>query len=602
MSLAVLLSYPALVYLGQLCGIHVLALRGVPLFLVVLTLALLLDVWRRRDEFLALGNKDRLGALGICLFVISIFVWVMSPTDVIPASDAIAVPAFARIFFDQGIVPEFVGAERRVPFIYPPGFPILWTDLFKIFSPITVLVLFKYVCIVAVGITPFMWAWAVQRLFTGKEVSLWVLACAMALGFLSFDRTLVYALAIAGKNAQLFQSALVPLFFVYLVSVRRLGSCIVAALCCCGMFLLHYSGLYVMAVLLGAWSVVQVVRAGDLQGCLRPWGIFAGAVMLFIPKALHASKNSGAVAIGSSQYVPFNWDLFSVITQEFNPFIFIFNEIGIPWSYKGWWTLSLLGIAAMYLLIQRLGPGDESARARRLKGVEGAFWFCVCSWVGAGLLAYGMVPVPGINLDFTRWFSYNLLAAAIGMSVVVIVPYLRRSRVAAVCATLVVGFGLWNSFYDVQGARGWIKDHVFPMADIRKLSKVIPSSIPCQLVTRNGGLGTFMYQIPRAAEYVPVISSCEIISGAYIAPDSYGLDPSGAPTVEFLKKRRERGEIFYLGGHAGAKRLRERYQSDGITLQRVRLVDNLGLWRIDLPADVEQAQAKALRAEPPTLQ
>jgi len=411
-----------------------------------------------------------------------------------------------------------------------------------------------------------------------------LLGVGMLIGYLTFDRTLMYALPIAGKNAQLFQSALIPIFFVYLVSVKRLGSCIVMALCCSGMFLIHYSALYVTSLLLGAWSCVHLKRAKGFRSCVRPWGIFLVGVVLFLPRGLHASKNSASVAIGSGEYVGFNWDLLSVVTTEFNNFVFIFNEIGLPWPYKGACSVGVLGLAAGCLLALRYRRRNGSSRLPGDRGISAAFWFCVISWLGSALLAYGMLPVPGINLDFTRWFSYNFLSAAIGMSVVIVWLLLSRSKLGYAVAIGAFGYGLWNTIDDVNGARGWIKDHAFPIKDLQKLARALPTTKPCQVVTRNGGLGAFMYQVPREAEYIPVLSGCEVISGSYIAPDSYGLDVDGSPTPEFLTKRHSVGPMYFLGKPKDAKRLRDRYLSSGVVLQHIRSVGNLGLWRIRVPA------------------
>lgn len=585
LSLAAILSFPAVVFIGELCGVHLLALNSLPIFLLSLTLCACLDVaaWKGAVNP---RSKEFWGVFGILSAGLLLFLWVMSPTDVIPAHDAIAVPAFARILFDLGSIPQFVGAEHRVPFLYPPGFPILLTDLFKIVSPAKVLIIFKYVCVLAVGVTPFTWAWATRRLFLDKETPLWLLGVVMVLGFILFDRTLVFALAVAGKNSQLFQSAMMPFLLVYFVNVRRLGSCIVMALCGCGMFLIHYSGLYMLAILLGAWSVVRIVAERDVRGCVRPWCVFVMAVALFAPRALQVTKNSGAVSRATGSFVGFSWDILAVITEELNNFIFIFNEIGIPWSYKGWCALGVLVVAAIIVVMKWTQDKCLSAETIGAAGKGTALAFFALSWTVAALIGYGMLPVPGINLDYTRWFSYNFLAAAIGVAVFILAPYLRHSWIAATLALPVVGYGVWNSFYDVKAAHSWIAKYTFPISDIRRLMRVLPQEYPCQLVTRNGGPGTFMYQLPRVAEYVPVVSRCDIVSGSYIAPDSFGLDALGIPTPEFLIHRRGQGPMFFLGKYGDAKRLKELYAPSSITLERVKLIDKLGLWKVNLDAAV----------------
>ena len=579
-TLCALLIFPAVVFLSQVMGLNLLSLQVLPLFVPLVVMCAAYDLWRQRWR-VALDRRDVGYSLAVLCGGVSIFLWIFAPTDIIPAHDSIAVPAFARIFYETGEIPTFVGAEQRVPFLYPPGFPILIADLFTFLSPSFVLIVFKYLCVVAVGATPFCWALMCWRLFRGPGLSLWALVLASYVGFIVFDRTLVFGLAVAGKNSQLFQSALLPLFFISLVSVRRVWQMVVLAIAGCGMFLIHYSGMYMLAILLGVWSIVDVAKRRSLRGCWRAWCIFTLSVGLFLPRAMHVSRNSGAVSVATGGG-GVDWTILEIFRAEFNNFIFIFNEIGIPWSYKGTCAAVLIVCALLASLVCRM---RRHSVAETLVGnsIFTAFAVLLGCWLCAALIGYGVLPVPGINLDYTRWFSYNFLSITIGLNLVLIAPYLFHSFLV-VPSIVLFAYGFWNSSCDIQAARSWIQSKAFPLSDIRLLMEVLPKNEPCQVMTKNGGLGHFMYQLPRVLEYIPVVSNCDVVSGSYIAPDSYGLDAHGVPTPEFIRERSARGPIYFLGKVGEAKRLKVHYAVHGFALVPVRKLDRLGLWRLDEPA------------------
>ncbi len=575
--LCALLIFPAIVFLSDLAGYSLLSVKGVPFVGPLLILCLLYDVWWRGASLWT--HRGACAApFGIALGWIGIFFWVCAPSDILPAFDSIAVPAFARIFYEQGEIPQFVGAERRVPFLYPPGFPILLADFFKVLSPSGVLILFKYLCVVSLASTPLCWAIMCRRVWQVTSTPLWVLTVAFYLAFVCFDRTLVFGLVIAGKNSQLFQSALMPLFFMSVISTRRVSRMILLGVAGCGMFLIHYSGMYVMALLLGVWSLIEVLQKRSIAGCWRPWAIFALSVCLFAPRALQVSSNPSAVSIATGSG-SVDWSVLRLFTEEFNSFIFIFNEIGIPWSYKGTCVAVVLVVALYALRISGRWAGTPKAFPAH-SSLRRALACFFGAWLAAALIGYGVLPCPGINLDYVRWFSYNFLSATIGVSLVILGPFFSR-RLLILPVSVVAAYGIWNSICDLSAARSWVQARAIPLSKIGLLQRTLPRHEPCQVMTRNGGVGHFMYQIPAVLEYIPVVSNCDVISGTYIASDSYGLDEGGLPTRDFLLRRVDRGPIYFLGRSRDASSLRERYAHDGISLVLVRHSKSIGLWRLD---------------------
>jgi hypothetical protein len=598
LSPAIICGYPTVGFFAHIVGADAWFVRLSPLFIIVTLGALLRDVAGSRKKWGASWSRTAL-TLGILATALSAFVWIFSPTDLIPAYDSIVVPTYARLFIKYGSLTPPLDVEGRVAFLYPPGFSMLLLGPFKVMNPVDVLVLFKWLCVGAVAMTPFSWALLCRVGFGLHKVPFWILCAAVYVGFLLFDRSILFGLVIAGKNSQLLQSFLIPFFFMQLMRARGAASILAASVCGCGLFLVHFSGLYMTALFLVSYTVTGFLFGARWRDRYRQWLAFLGSLLLFSPQALSLADNAAFLSPATAQSVDGPSALWGIFADKYNKFVFIFNEAGLTWPYKGGSVAVLVLLVLTTMLVRKAFSVD-----RNNLPADGKGFICLLgAWLGAVLLAYRVVPIPGINLDYSRWFAYNFLASAVGVGFLIVfrsVVVWRTGAVAAVAAVLVSV--VWVLWPDLQWARQRIGSQAFVRSELRPVVNLLPREGRCTIITSNSGPGPVVLQSYRPFEYISALTPCEVMSGSFGTYNSYLLDPSGRPTFDYVERALRDTRVLYLGAVSDAERFFSALPQGKVAIDRLKSFKGFSVWSLsfregDIPTTGEMI-SEAVRASP----
>ena len=243
-------------------------------------------------------NRNNLFLIAGVLFYLS---WMYAYGIILPANDPVAVPTFASIINRNVPLYEHY-AQGDSGATYPPGFPLLLSVAYVFFDHTGVLLLFKILCILAVGLIPFSWSWLAKRVFD-IPLPLATIAIAFYIASFGIERTLNYALPFAGKNSQLFLLSVFPLFFVYLVNsvLRNWTYLLVLGFMFYCLALFHYSVFYISFALLMATSIVWFWLNSKRSYAIAGRGLLVGLIgvgcfVFFSSEALHDPR----ISIGSA--------------------------------------------------------------------------------------------------------------------------------------------------------------------------------------------------------------------------------------------------------------------------------------------------------------
>ena len=280
----------------------------------------------------------------------AVLFFVVSPGAVLPGHDPIIVPTLAQILLSHATTME-VYRPGDPGFTYPPGYPILFSLVSLVASPLASLIIFKVWTVVLLVLIPVGWAWMASRIFRIRLPYPVLLLLAFVAVF-GLERTVSYSLQ-HGKNAQMLAGALFPgLVALLLMSSRRIAGLPFAVVALTAGILVHYSTLYLAATFFFAWYIVHFPRErAEWAAALRLAVSGALSLALFaliLPEAFNDPRAGGfgVPALGDGLM-----RMAGVFLNRYDELLFIFNwgaENNLKSPYR---ALILTGCLVISVLI-----------------------------------------------------------------------------------------------------------------------------------------------------------------------------------------------------------------------------------------------------------
>lgn len=320
----------------------------------------------------------------------------------LPSHDSLAIPAYAHLFTIAGGVPENLVPLSTEEFYYPPGFVVIFSIVSILFGNYFTLALFKYSCIFSVAIAPFVWGSFLKKQFKGQFQSISNLAFygLIYVAFFYMERTQLFALSCAGKNAQLMVTALLPVVLLIIFNeVSSIKSAFTTSFILAGVYLCHYSFVYMLFGSSVAYLCVNFTsHKSNLKYIIA--SLFM-SVLLFIPWVLRLSF--GGLGDGNYAGVLATLNTFAHYFIDSNSsYLTIFNFFKFEsYANKNKLIIFSVVISSMYSFFLFY---------KERKEVYKPVLFVILCIIGFGLLGAGFFPGSKINADYVRWFSYSFSA------------------------------------------------------------------------------------------------------------------------------------------------------------------------------------------------
>ena len=153
-----------------------------------------------------------IGIAGAVLFVIT------APGYVLVNHDPIIVPTLAHALLSHSTTMDTY-QPGDPGFTYPPGYPILFSAISRLFTPLSSLFAFKVETIILVMLLPVGWTWMAYRAFH-VPLPIWLILVLSYIAVFGLERTATFTLE-TGKNAQVLAGAVFPFLAGLLLIAMR---------------------------------------------------------------------------------------------------------------------------------------------------------------------------------------------------------------------------------------------------------------------------------------------------------------------------------------------------------------------------------------------
>jgi hypothetical protein len=500
------------------------------------------------------GNWKNLLLIAGVLFYLG---WIYARGVTLPAHDPIAVPTFASILNKNIPLYNYYSHDESGAIFYPPGFPLLLSAGYVFFDHVWILLLFKILCILAIGLIPFSWSWLAKSVFK-IPLPLSTIAIAFYIAGFGIERTLSYALPFAGKNSQLFLLSIFPLFFVYLIKVpyRNLLQLVVLGFSFYCLILFHYSTLYLSFVLFLAifffWylsepkKLFEIIRHGLFVGFVGVIGVICFSI--FSNEAIHGLRRtfSGGMYNLSTALTAFVEIMFGAD----NRFLAIFNTkafqiVGSP--IRGYFLIGCVLFSTLVMVKTKSQEKGKSARPIFL--CSATLYLAIV--IGA-VLGSGLIPV-GLNTDFYRWFIFPIQIGVIAcalLSAYVLLENIKRWVVIALFLIFLL-VPLWVLNTDTIRIKKGVDGCAVSSSQLLEIRDIIVSGpsgcgilSPNVIVTKNL---TFVQKY-RVIEYAEMLTGCRLLAGSWVhAPSSGWRESDGLPKDEVFKYIPFGMNLYFVG-------------------------------------------------------
>jgi hypothetical protein len=478
--------------------------------------------------------------------------WVYSQGVVLPAHDPIAVPTYASILHQNVSLVEYFSYDKSGGFFYPPGLSLLLSVAYIFLDHASILLLFKVLCVLAVGLMPFSWAWLAQRFFK-IPLPLWVIALCFCIAGFTIERTLIYTLPFAGKNAQLFMLTIFPVFFVFLTENLRLNWLRSTGLgfLFYSIALIHYSTFHLAFALFMAVSVALFLhnRKQGLALAVRSFWVGVvgvGCFVVFSSEALHSSLNltkhaydfKGSLALLSAIFFGFN-----------NGFLSVFNEtnlqeVGTP--FRGYFLIGCF-LFSVIIRLKRSYNNDKAAQAVCL--CSGAFFIAIGV---AAIFGSGLIPV-GLNIDMFRWLIFPAQIGVIACALLSAYILLKNTN-WKIAIVLVIAFFVWPSWVfvtETMEVKNSISYSVITKSQIHGMQNTIVSGPSgCGILSPNAvEMEDIMYmQKQKILEYAEMVTGCRMLAGSWVHGPSKGWrERNGLPSDSAISSFPVEKNLYFVG-------------------------------------------------------
>lgn len=498
----------------------------------------------------ARDRRERMLIGGLILLVVAWLMLLFGSGAALPPGDAVAVPQFAQAIAGGRLLTQAYppGSSGHA---YPLGYPILLAPLMAWLPPIPALAVFKLLTVAVVAATPAAWAWLQRRLFTPELSALAVTAAAYA-AFMGLERTLVFLIPFAGKNAVMLGVLLFPAVVaaaVELARSRRLWP--LGALPMFGLVLVHYSMLHLLAAVLGGYVVVGLAsrRIGP-GGALRLAAMGAATVVMLLILNGEALGDPRAGGFAVQPLSGLGRMLDQIVARR--PALVIFTDLdfGLPApSYR----LLQLGVGALVSALLAWRLREPGLRDSAL------VWLLALTAVLA--MAFGVLPA-GITLDFVRAFAWSLQAAIFMVLGLALLEAWRKAgrpwRIAGgAVAALAALYTAWIVLHDGRAERGAYRTRAVSRSALVEIQAVLPRSgglRRCLLIGQSRTMldGLVTVQKAGAWTYAEILSPCRFVNGSWIERPLPGArDLAGFPSAQALAALPGAAELLFVG-EAGA--------------------------------------------------
>ncbi len=552
--LLALAIFPALFYLFNFSGVKI----SHNIYLDVLSLILIATFLLYRSvnalKQIFKSDKQLIITLAFLVFFFSYFTFLFYNSFILPGCDPIAVPSYAKLIFNAGKIPKTLSPLSEDPFSYPPGYSIFLSIFYNFNNPLLVLLLFKYLNIIVLSLTPALWAFYFCKVYDFDFLKSYYILISFYFGYFLFDRSLALA-PYAGKNAVLYCSFLFPaIFYSFLRENKTILEKITLVIAVLGMILIHYSFLYMFSLLLFSHILVNI--KDHRKDLIMYFLLFSGSALLFIPVFLNLK--SGNVSLSGGAYSLTNsWMLFKSILFGYknNHYLFIFNDVGVKWDYKNIFILLFFLIPVLYYAVNKffIKRGPLFVEKSILKASSTSF----LAIFGGVILASGFIPKSGINIDFVRWFSYNY-NALLGSVFFVFICYMVAKtknklpvRMFCVIYFIIVPFYLFSFGMDFRRVYRIVNSGKISYGEMKNLHMVLDEFSKdgdCNLITDSYMVSdSFAIINYKPLAYYAVLSDCRILNGSWITRP---LDESrkiiNLPSQKFYESLNNES-IYYIG-------------------------------------------------------
>jgi hypothetical protein len=521
------------------------------------------------------------GISGVVLLVVT------SPGYVLPGLDPVIVPTLADALLSHPTTMD-VYRPGDPGFAYPPGYPILFSAVSKLLTPLLALFVFKTGTIILVLLLPIGWAWMASRIFC-VPLPAWLILLLSYIAFFGLERTALLTLE-AGKNAQVLAGAVFPFLIGLLLIATRSNIGIpfaIAALA--GATLLHYSAFYMVATFFAAYCLVHLPRERkEWENMLRLG--FAGIVALGISVLLlrAALDDPRAGAFGWPDPVNGLQRVADVLLVRYNDLLFVYNEPSSSfWLHSPYRGLFLVGCVLVPLALRQLwrGAGDGAFAATRMAGIFG-----IMCLIGVAL-GTGAIKI-GITSEFARWYLIFPQAALMLSALCAVACYARSKERGARVALCALGgtavLGSMMASVDLAHVMRTYRAEPTTRSDLTNVRDVLSDAAPCFLITQSKTVADGLHTVQeyRPLEYAELLTGCRISNGSFVQrgiPDGRAM--AGLPTAAALASLPPRAAIFlivpesveaaYHDALSDVEFARQQTQIGPLPVWRIRLGPNL---------------------------
>jgi hypothetical protein len=482
-----------------------------------------------------------IGIAGAVLFVVT------QPGYVLAGHDPLIVPSLAEALLSHATTMD-VYQPGDQGFTYPPGYPILFSNIRLLLTPLQALIAFKAWTIILTVLLPIGWAWMARRIFL-VPLPFWLILLLSYVAVFGLERTVTLSLE-HGKNTQMLAGAVFP-FLIGLLLITTCSSIGLpfAVTALAGAILVHYSIFYMVVTFFTAYVLIFFPRKREeWVAVIRLGMVGILSLSLFVLLLRPAFSDPGAGSFGLPQPIEGMRRAAGVLLRKLDELLFIFNgpRFGVYHSpYRGLFLIGclLVSLATLYF------PRKVDARLSAVARMAGVFGIMVLIGIafGTGTLQLGITP------DYTRWYLIFPQAALIIAALCSVVLFARgEGRGARAASLALVGAAVLATVLvmsDLLRIAEVFRTQRVSQRELINVRDVLADATPCFLITQStttdGGL-RYM-QAYKPLEYAEDLTGCRILNGSFLqrgTPEGRVMD--GLPSAAVLAALPASAAIFLI--------------------------------------------------------
>lgn len=529
---------------------------------------------KRLDRKTILVSCLIIGSFGIVLLVVA------APGYVLPGLDPVIVPTLANAFVAHATTMD-VYRLGDPGFAYPPGYPILFSIVSILATPLLALSIFKIGTIILVLLFPIGWAWLAYRIF-GIPLPAWSLLLLAYVSVFGLERSVTFSLE-DGKNSQILAGAVFPFLVGLLLLATRTNIGIVFAIVAfIGAILLHYSILYMVGTFYVAHILVHPPqKKSDWVAHLRMCFVGLSSLAIFIVMFKPALSDPRAGNFGWPDFADGPRRVASVILAKYDELLFIFNGPSFSnWHRSPYRGLFLVGCAILPLaLIWRRKTRSDYVAAARMAGVFGLM--CLL-----GILLGTEAVKAGITFEFVRWYLIFPQSALMLSVLCAIACHARGQECGAGAAKVALGavaiLSLLVAGIDLVHIARTYRAEPITRSDLANVRDVLSNAAPCFLITQSRTVAGDLHtaQDYRPLDYAEFLTRCKILNGSFVQRGiTEGRAMAGLPTAAALATLPLEANIYLITPAAIETRYRTALPGFDFVLQQSQ-IGPLPVWRV----------------------